>query len=227
MGGRRRAAGRRLLPAPRVAAVAALSLDRLLRQPRPRERDHGHRPGRGLRPPQRRQPRRAHRSQLPVGHAVRDRGAGRAGGRRLRPPRVRRGRVRARRAATRPDRQLAAPRPGRRARARGAARIRARGGSRRPALPPERGGAGHERLPHDHRAGGLESREPRATCTASSTGSATACCATSPSAPAAPPRWTSGEPVPWLASPPAGTHPLPEDESLPRSRRSAAAGEAV
>ena len=35
------------------------------------------------------------------------------------------------------------------------------GGSRRPALPPQRRGAGHERLPHDDRAGGLGRRDRR------------------------------------------------------------------
>ena len=61
--------------APRGPAGAALPLDRLLGQPRAGERDHGHRPRRGLRPPQRRQRRRAHRPQLPLGAAVRGRGA--------------------------------------------------------------------------------------------------------------------------------------------------------
>ena len=91
VGGGGRPPRRRLLPPARGAAGAALSLDRLLRQPRARERDHGHRPGRGLRAPQRRERRRAHRSQLPLGAAVRRRGARRRGDRGLRPPRLRRG----------------------------------------------------------------------------------------------------------------------------------------
>ena len=65
----------RVLPASGRAAGAALPLDRLLRQPRAGERDHRHRSGRALRAPQRREPRRAHRPQLPVGAAVRRRGA--------------------------------------------------------------------------------------------------------------------------------------------------------
>jgi carbonic anhydrase len=41
------------------------ALDRLLRQPRTRRRGHRHQPRRDLRPPQHREPRRAHRPQPP------------------------------------------------------------------------------------------------------------------------------------------------------------------
>ena len=54
-----------------AAAGARVSLDRLLGQPRARQRDRRPRARRTLRAPQRRQRRRAHGSQLPVGHPVR------------------------------------------------------------------------------------------------------------------------------------------------------------
>ena len=63
-----------LLP-PRRPAGTRLPVDRLRRQPRARERDRGPAAGRAVRPPQRRERRRAHRPQLPVGAPVRRRGA--------------------------------------------------------------------------------------------------------------------------------------------------------
>ena len=62
-----------------VAAVAAIPVDRLLGQPGPRKRNRRSVAGRALRPPQRRQQRRPHGPQLPLGSAVCRR---RAGGRR-------------------------------------------------------------------------------------------------------------------------------------------------
>ena len=167
-------------------AGAALSLDRLLGQPRARQRDHRHRSGRGLRPPQRRQRRRAHRPQLPVGHAVRRRGARGRGDRGLRPSRLRRRRGRARRPAARPDRQLAAPRAGRRARA------RARCWRRRPRTSAPTCSAGSTWWSRSRTSAARRSCRRRGAagsawpCTASSTASPTACCAISGSARARP-----------------------------------------
>ena len=66
-----------LLREARAAAGAAIPVDRLLRQPRAGERDRRPAAGRAVRAPQRRQRRRAHRPQLPVGDAVRGRRAAR------------------------------------------------------------------------------------------------------------------------------------------------------
>ena len=72
------------------AAVAALPLDRLLRQPRTRQRDRGSRAGRAVRAPQRREPGVPQRFQLSLGAAVRHRRARHRARHRLRPLRLRR-----------------------------------------------------------------------------------------------------------------------------------------
>ena len=115
----------------------------------------GTRSGRVLRPSQRREPRRAHRPQLPVGAAVRGRGAQDRGDRDLRAPRLRRRTCRARRPRhglidnwLRHVQDVAHEhsRP---------AGLRSGGRPRRPAVSAQRDRAGHERLPHDDRPGGV------------------------------------------------------------------------
>ena len=98
-------------------------VDRVLGQPRPREPDRRARARRRVRPPQRRQRRRPHRPQLPVGAAVRGRRPRREARDRVRPLRLRRRPGGARGLASRVDRQLAAPRDGRPREARRRARL--------------------------------------------------------------------------------------------------------
>ena len=65
--------GPRILRRARRAPVSRVPVDRLLRQPGAGEPDRRPRAGRRVRPPQRRERRRAHRPQLPLGAAVRGR----------------------------------------------------------------------------------------------------------------------------------------------------------
>ena len=131
-------------------------------------------PGRDLRAPQRRQRRGAHRPQLPVGAAVRGRRAEGEARHRLRPLRLRRRAVRAAQRPARPDRQLAAPRPGRAAASTCAMMdsIAGRARQSRPAVRAQRHRAGGQRLPDDRRAGRLGARPGASPSTAGSTASA-------------------------------------------------------
>ena len=140
-------------------AVAHLPVDRLRRQPRARQPDRRLAAGRHLRASQSRQHGGAHRSQLPVGHAVRGRHPQGQAHHRRRPLWMQRRAGGHAPLARRPRRQLAAPRAGRAREARAFARRlrqrRRRGG---PSVRAERHRAGRERLPDHDRARRLGAR---------------------------------------------------------------------
>ncbi len=157
-------------------AGAGVPVDRLLRQPRAGQRDRRPRSRRAVRAPQRRQRRRAHRPQLPVGAAVRGRRAEGEARDRLRPLRLRRHPRRAGARVARPDRQLAAPRAGRRSAITEAScdAIADADSARRSAVRAERDRAGAQRRrapPSCRTRGGAATRS---SCTAGSTASRTA-----------------------------------------------------
>ena len=180
-----------------------LPVDRLRRQPRAGQPDRRLAAGRDLRPSQHRQHGGAHRPELPVGHAVRGRHPQGQAHHRRRPLRLQRRAGGVARRARRSRRQLAAARAGRarEARARAACDCASEGAAARPALRAERHRAGAERLP-DHASCATRGSAARScTCTAGSTASPTAWCATW--APRSP---TSAKPRPhtrrrWPSSP--------------------------